>query len=52
VTAIETVIHALVRDLAMAADLATDLPPLAARLAGRFWPGPISEAARRAASEE
>ena len=32
----------LVRDLAMAALMVTALPPAAARLAARFWPGPLT----------
>jgi len=32
----------LVRDLAMAATVAAELPPAAARLAAQFWPGPLT----------
>jgi L-threonylcarbamoyladenylate synthase len=32
----------LVRDLAMAATVAADVPPAARRLAARFWPGPLT----------
>jgi L-threonylcarbamoyladenylate synthase len=32
----------LVRDLAMAARLAVEVPPVARRLAARFWPGPLT----------
>src|SRR5262249_47759615 len=32
----------LVRDLAMAARVAADVPPAARRLAARFWPGPLT----------
>jgi L-threonylcarbamoyladenylate synthase len=32
----------LIRDLAMATTLATDIPPAARTLAARFWPGPLT----------
>jgi L-threonylcarbamoyladenylate synthase len=32
----------LVRDLAMAATVAAEVPEAARRLAGRFWPGPLT----------